>query len=199
MTNTKIVIVAKDAEAAKTRFGESIQGVVPSPLTGESLIAAVNTALEGVAAEAHNVRAEGYAKGASEALLEMAAGKSGIAMALGSLAAQLNRSDSVAVPAAKALAISGTPAQLDALLAALQGGGSVDLKVAVAEAIGMILGRANDCPPAIADGLVAAMGAGADIKVRVAVAAALGKAKLDDAKKAKLLESLRKIGSPAAS
>jgi len=199
MANTKIVIVAKDAEAAKARFGESIHGVVASPLTGENLIAAVNTALEGVAVEAHNMRAEGYAKGASEALLDMAAGRSGIAMALGSLAAQLNRGDSVAVPAAKALGISGTPGQLDPLLAALQGGGSVDLKVAVANAIGMILGRANDCPAAVADGLVAAMGAGADIKVRVAVAAALGKAKLDDARKAKLLESLRKIGSPASS
>lgn len=199
MANTKIVVVAKDAEAAKARFGESIHGVVAGPLTGDSLLAAVNTALEGVAVEPRNARAESYAKEASSALQAMAAGKSGIAMALGSLQAQLNRTDAVAVPAARALGLSGTPAQLDALLAALQGSGSVDLKVAAADAIGMILGRASDCPAAVADGLGAVLGSDADLKVRTATAAALGKAKIDDARKAKLLESLKKVGSPAAS
>ncbi len=199
MASTKIVVVAKDVEAAKARFGETVQGVVPAPLTGDGLIEAVNTALEGVAVEPRNARAEIYAKEASQALMAMAAGKSGIALALGSLAAQLTRSDAVAVPAAHALGLSGSGAQLEALLSALQGAGSVELKVAVAEAIGMILGRADSCSDALADGLGAVLASDADTKVRMAVAGALGKAKIDDARKAKLLQSLKKVATPASS
>ncbi|MGE3174725.1 MAG: HEAT repeat domain-containing protein [Planctomycetota bacterium] len=197
MANTKVVIVAKDVEAAQERFGDTVAGVVAAPLTGDSLIEAVNTALDGVDVEPRNARAESYAQHASSALLSMAAGKSGIAMALQSLAAQLNRADAVAVPAAKALGLSGTMAQVDALLGALQGSGSADLKVAAANAIGMILGRSGPCPDMVADGLAAVLGGDAEVSVRTAVAAALGKAKLDDARKANLLGSLRKIGSPA--
>jgi HEAT repeat protein len=199
MANTKVVIVGKDVEKAKARFGETVQGVIAAPLTGANLLEAVNKALEGVAVEPQNARAENYAKGASEALLTLASGKSAIGGALGSLAAQLNRGDSVSVPAAKALGLSGNQAQLQALLAALAGGGSVDLKVAVANAIGQILGRADACPAPISEGLMGVLNSDADVKIRVAAAAALGKAKLDDASKAKLLDSMKKIGSvPAA-
>jgi hypothetical protein len=173
--------------------------VIAAPLTGANLLEAVNKALEGVAVEPQNARAENYAKGASEALLTLASGKSAIGGALGSLAAQLNRGDSVSVPAAKALGLSGNQAQLQALLAALAGGGSVDLKVAVANAIGQILGRADACPAPISEGLMGVLNSDADVKIRIAAAAALGKAKLDDASKAKLLDSMKKIGSvPAA-
>jgi hypothetical protein len=199
MTNSKVVIVAKDVEKAKARFGETIQGVVAAPLTGANLLEAVNKALEGVAVEPQNARAENYAKGASESLLVLAMGKSAIGGALGSLAGQLNRGDAVAVPAAKALGLSGNQGQLQALLAALAGGGSVDLKVAAANSLGQILGRADACPAAISEGLMGVLNSDADVKIRIAAAAALGKAKLDDASKAKLLDSMKKIGSvPAA-
>ena len=198
MANTKVVIVTKDAEKAKARFGETIQGTVAAPLTGANLLDAVNKALEGVPIEPQNARAENYAKNASESLLAVATGKLDITAALGSLAAQLNRADAIAVPAAKALGLGGSGVQLDALLGALTGSGSVDLKVAVASAIGQILGRSGACPPAVASGLLAVLSSDADVKVRSAAAAALGKAKLDDGSKAKLLNSLKKIGSAPA-
>jgi hypothetical protein len=50
MANTKIVIVAKDEEKAKARFGETISGVIKAPLTKDNLNEAVAKALEGVAA-----------------------------------------------------------------------------------------------------------------------------------------------------
>ncbi|MEI6129967.1 MAG: HEAT repeat domain-containing protein, partial [Planctomycetota bacterium] len=73
MASTKIVIVAKDTEKAQARFGETIHGVIKAPLTKETLNEAINTALAGVAAEPQNVRAESYAKSASESLLTLAA------------------------------------------------------------------------------------------------------------------------------
>jgi HEAT repeat protein len=198
MASTKIVIVAKDTEKAQARFGETIHGVIKAPLTKETLNEAINTALAGVAAEPQNVRAESYAKSASESLLTLAAGKSNIKNALVSLAGQLNRGDSIAVPAAKALGLSGGEPQLDALLMALSGSGSVDLKVAAAGALGQILGRAKTCPKPVAEGLMTALNSDADVKVRSAAAAALGKAKVDPAEKAKLLDSMKKIGVAAA-
>ena len=198
MANTKIVIVAKDEEKAKARFGETISGVIKAPLTKDNLNEAVTKALEGVAATPQSVRAEGYAKGASESLFALAAGKNNISAALASLAAQLNRADAIAIPAAHALGISGTDAQLDSLLAALKGAGSVDLKVAAAMAMGQILGRSATCPASCSEGLMAVLSSDADVKVRTAAAAALGKAKIDDAAKAKLLDSMKKIGTAPA-
>jgi HEAT repeat protein len=198
MANTKIVIVAKDEEKAKARFGDTITGVIKAPLTKDNLNEAVTKALEGVAATPQSVRAEGYAKGASESLFALAAGKNNISAALASLAAQLNRADAIAIPAAHALGVSGTEAQLDSLLAALKGAGSVDLKVAAAMAMGQILGRSAACPATCSEGLMAVLGSDADVKVRTAAAAALGKAKIDDAAKAKLLDSMKKIGTAPA-
>jgi hypothetical protein len=43
-----------------------------------------------------------------------------------------------------------------------------------------------------------ALNSDADVKVRSAAAAALGKAKVDPAEKAKLLDSMKKIGVAAA-
>ncbi|MBK8099729.1 MAG: HEAT repeat domain-containing protein [Planctomycetes bacterium] len=198
MANTKVVVVAKDVEAAKTRFGDGVT-VVQGPLGGEGLITAVNTALEGVAVEPANARAEGFAKGASEALLALATGNSNIGGSLASLAGQLNRSDAVSVPAAKALGLSGTGDQLDALLAAVSGSGSGELKVAAASAMGGILGRMSDAPAKVVEGLKGVLLSGAEPALRTAIAVALGKAKLSDAEKASLIEALRKVGSVAKS
>ena len=200
MASTKVVVVAKDVEAATARF-ETFSGlvsVVAGPLTSESLIAAVNTAMEGVGAEPQSVRAEGYATDASIALLAMAAGKCSIKGALGSLEKQLDRADSVSVPAAKALGLNGEEANLGALVAAMKGSGSVELKVASADAIGEILGRASSCSDEVGQALGDVLGSDADMQIRLAVAGAIGKAKVDDARRALLLGALKKVGSPAA-
>jgi hypothetical protein len=197
MANTRVVVIAKDVEQAKARFGDSV-GVVAAPLTGESLIAAVNTALEGVSSPA-NVRAEGYATQASAALLAMAQAKGPITSAVAGLAQQLGRSDGIAVPAAKALGHSAGASELGALLAALAGGGSIDLKKACAEAVGNIVGRVGSCPDEVAVGLMEAMAATTDIGLRTSIAVALGKANLDGQRKADLLKKLNRIASaPAA-
>ncbi|MEQ1631332.1 MAG: HEAT repeat domain-containing protein [Planctomycetota bacterium] len=200
MANTKVVVVAKDVESATARF-EPFAGlvtVVAGPLTSETLVGAVNTALEGVAIEPQSVRAEGYAAQASAALLALAEGKASIGLALGSLEKQLDRADAVAVPAAQSLGISGGEAQLAALVEALRGTGSVDLKVAAADSIGQILGRAETCSDEVGRGLAEVLQAGdADIRIRMAAAAALGKAKVDDARRALLMGAMKKIGSPA--
>jgi alkylhydroperoxidase family enzyme len=200
MANTKVIVVAKDAEAATSRFEpfSGLVSVVAGPLTSESLVAAVNTAMEGVGAEPQNVRAESYATQASNALLAMAAGKCSIAGALGSLEKQLDRADAVAVPAAKALGLNGTDSNLAALVTTLKGSGSSELKIASAEAIGDILGRANSCSDEVAQALADILGSDAEMPIRLAVAGAVGKAKLDSARRAALFGSLKKVGAPAA-
>lgn len=189
---TRIVIIAKDVEAAQAHFGETVNGVVQAPLSGEALIAEVNRVLDGVNSPG-GARAEAYAKGASEALLAVAAKKGRIDGALDSLTRQLNRGDAVAVPAARALGLGGNAGQLEALVAAL-GAGTPDVKKAAAEAIGNILARMNDCPLAVADALIELVASDAEQDLRTAVAVALGKAKLEPAKAAQLQAKLRKAG-----
>ena len=196
MANTKIVIVAKDEATAKARFGDSV-GVIKSPLSGENLVAAVNTALEGVTTPG-NARAEAYAQKASEALLAVAANKGALGSALGSLVAQLNRGDAVSVPAAKALGFAGGAPELAALCAALAGSGSVDLKKAAAESCGNILARMGACPDDVCASLVAALDAANDSGLRTALATALGKSKLPAGKQAEILKKLARIATAPA-
>lgn len=196
MANTRIVVIAKDVEAAKTRFGEGV-GVVQAPLTGEALIAAVNTALEGSSSPVAE-RAEAYASKASQALLSVASQKGGIDGALVSLGKQLNRGDAVAVPAARSLGLAGGIAQLADLVPALSGAGSLDLKKAAAEAIGNVLGRLDTCPADAAAALMAVVGSDADVSLRTAAAIALGKAKIDNQQKADLQKKLSRIAGGAA-
>ena len=196
MANTKVVVIAKDEEAAKARFGEGV-GVVKAPLTGESLIAAVNTALEGQS-NPISVRAEAFAAKASSALMAMASNKAGIGGALANLALQLNRNDSVSVPAAKSIGLAGSAAELPALVAALGGSGSVELKKAAAEAIGLVVHRAGSCSDDVAAALIAALDGNTDIGLRTSIAIALGKASLDPVKKSELLKKLGRIATGAA-
>lgn len=191
LSNTRIVIVAKDTDAAAERFGDSIHGVVQAPLTGESLVAEVNRVLEGVS-NPSGARAEGYAARASEALHAVAAGKGSIAPAITNLTSQLNRADAVAVPAAKTLGIAGGADQLDALRGVLEGGSDA-VKTAAADAIGNILSRIDSAPEAIVTALLAAVQGDGDVELRSAAARALGKAKLQARQKAEVQKRLRKI------
>lgn len=196
LANAKIVIVAKDEAAAKARFGDSV-GVIKAPLSGENLVAAVNTALEGVTTPG-NARAEAYAQKASESLLAIAANKGAVGSALGSLCAQLNRGDAVSVPAAKALGFAGGAPELSALCAALAGSGSIDLKKAAADSCGNILARLGACPDDACASLMAALDAANDAGLRTALATALGKAKLTASKQAELLKKLARVASAPA-
>ncbi|GAB4148488.1 MAG: hypothetical protein Fur0037_16810 [Planctomycetota bacterium] len=195
LQHVKILVVAKDPEAARARFSDSVTDVIQGPLTGESLVSAINSALEGVPIEPRNARAEMVAKQASEALLRLSEGRADIGGALVSLAAQLNRADAIAIPAARALSFSGGTAQLDPLLQAVTGGGSDDLKCAAAYAIGSILARTGESPAKIVEGLSAVVHSDQSIAVRTAAATALGRAHLADGDKARLIDSLRKIAT----
>lgn len=190
MANTKIVVVTKDEEAASERFGDGVS-FIAAPLTAENLSTAVASALEGAESPAA-ARAEDYASKASAALLDLAGRKADIAPAMSNLALQLNRGDSVAVPAAKAIGLSGGEGELTALVGALENG-SDDLKKASALAIGGVLSRMSSCPEDIANALSAAMDASSDAGFRTAVATAFAKAKLDPAKKLELMQKLSRI------
>jgi hypothetical protein len=196
MANTKIVVIAKDVEQAKSRFGDGVT-VVQGPLTGESLVAAVNQALEGVT-NPNSERAEGWAGKAGAALHAMAAGKGNIAAAVGTLAQQLNRGDHVAVPAALALGLAGGAAELPALTAALANSGSIEVKKAAAEACGDVLQRLGNCPDDVLAALIAALDAATDVELRLAIGMALGKAKLPAEKHGELLHKLNRIAAPAS-
>jgi HEAT repeat protein len=194
MANTKVVIIAKDVEAAKTRFGDTVQGVVQAPLTGEALVTEVSRVLEG-SANPVGARAEAYAKGASEALFAVAA-KGSIEGALKNLALQLNRGDDVAVPAARALGLGGGAGQFDALVAALSSS-SAAVKLAAAEAIGHILSRTDGCPASVADALIGVVSGDGEVALRTAAAVALGKAKLDTARALEVQKKLGKVAGVA--
>ncbi len=193
MAHTKIVVIAKDEEQAKTRFGDGV-GVVKGPLTGESLVAAVNAALEGVT-NPNSERSEAWAGKASAALLAMAAGKGDIRGAVGVLAQQLNRGDHVAVPAALALGLAGGAEQLPALTAALANSASIEVKKAAAEACGDILQRLPSCPDDVLAALAAALDGATDVGLRTSIGQALGKAKLSADKHGELLKKLHRIAS----
>lgn len=188
--NTKFVIITKDQDAASERFGDEV-GYITAPLSAENLQAAVATALEGVE-DAAGAKREDYASKASAALHDLASRKVNIGAAVENLALQLNRSDSVAVPAAMAVGLSGGEGQLTALLGALESG-SDDLKKASATAIGNILGRMSSCPDNVALGLMGAMDSATDVGLRTAIAAALGKAKIGADKKLELMQKLARI------
>lgn len=191
MNNARILVVAKDVEAAQTRFGEGVT-CIQGPLTSENLLAAVGTALEGTTTPA-GVRAESYAQGASAALLSMAKHKALVGPALANLAAQLNRGDAVAVPAAQTLGVAGGQEHVAALVAALSGAGSAELKIAAAVAMGEILARLDGCEDSTLDALVAVVTSEQDAKVRGAAASALSRAKVDVAKKSLLQKRLSKV------
>ncbi|MGK0205770.1 MAG: HEAT repeat protein, partial [Planctomycetota bacterium] len=190
MDNAKIIMVTKDEEAASERFGDDVTFII-APLSAESLQAAVAAALEG-AENPGNARAEGYASKASAALLSLAGRKADIGGAMANLALQLNRGDSVSVPAAKAIGISGTEAQLTALIGALENG-SDDLKKASARAIGNVLSRMSTCPDNVYAALSAAYDANPDLALRTAIASALGMAKVDAQKHQEMRKKLRRV------
>lgn len=199
MANVKILVVAKDAEAAKAKFGDRIHGAIAGPLTGDALLAAVNQALEGSELGANRARADAVAIDASNALADLADRRVAIGGALANLSAQLNRQDAVALPAAHAIGSGGSPADLGALCGAVKAeGSSLELKIAATHAIGAILGRAGEVPAPVLEDLFAIATSGADIKLRAAAAGALGKGKLTPGDSLRLIEALKVGPAPVA-
>lgn len=190
MANTKIVIVTKDEGQAAERFGDGVT-FITAPMTAESLQAAVSSALEG-AENPSGDRAEGFASKASAALLALAGRQADIGGAMAKLALQLNRGDSVSVPAARAIGLSGGEGELSALVSALQNG-SDDLKKAAATAIGGVLSRMSECPENVLTAMMDALDGSSDPGMRMAIAAAFGKAKLDSQTKLDLMKKLRRV------
>ncbi len=175
----KILVVSAVADKATERFGDTIHGVITSPLSADALQKGVDEALAGVDPGASRRRANRVAVQASEALLKLAQDRVNVTAALGNLAAQLNRSDDVARPAAATLGEAGGEDQIPALVAAIKGAGSLELKVDCSSSLGRILGRlpqTEDSTFAVLRAVAA--DASADMKLRRAVVAALGKAKL---------------------
>lgn len=194
LANTKILVVANNVEEATTRFGDRINGVIAGPVTGDALTAKVKEMLADVDVGANRKWAEEIAGSASAALASLSQKGLDISSATEKLAAQLNRHDAVAVPAAHALAVSGTSADIDALVAAVTGGGSVELKKAAANAIGSILARAGSAPAGLVEKLNGAM-AGADASLQLAIAGALGRAGLAAGDQLKLIDMIRAEGA----
>lgn len=197
LASAKILVLTTDEEKAKERFGDQV-GYIKGPLTGEALVAEVNKAMEGVV-DAAALRAESFAANASVALASVAANSNGaIAPVVANVAAQLGRADAVSVPAAKALGHGGGAGELPALSTALGGAGSVELKKAVAEAIGNICRRLGNCPDDVATALAAALDGATDVGLRTTIGVALSKCALSPAKYSELLKKLNRIAAPAA-
>jgi tetratricopeptide (TPR) repeat protein len=202
LQHVKVLVLAKDVEKAAERFGSTIDGTIQSPLSTDNLQKAVDEALP--EADETRKRADAVAVAASQALRRLGASAVSLDGALGSLAAQLNRDDSVAVPAAAALGASGGAAQVGALLGSLESdGASIDLKVAAAKALGAIYARTNQAPDeASFNKLIGMLKSGADAKLARAIADALGRARLAPGDKLKLVDAIKglvRLGNGAAS
>jgi len=194
LANTKILIVASNNEEASSHFGDKINGVILGPISGEALTAKVNEVLADADVGAKRQWANSVASSASSALAELAQKGVDISSANKQLAGQLNRDDAIAIPAAHALSQSGTSADVDALVAAVTGSGSVELKKAAAQALGSILGRSGGTAPAAAVEKLTAAIAGAEPSLQLAIAGALGRAGLAHGDQLKLIDAIRSAG-----
>lgn len=195
MAGVKILVVSKNPDAAAARFGDKVDGVLAGPLSAEALRQEVDKIL-GDRLDANRAYAEQVAQAASRALEQLAAGRIEIRTALEDLAGQLDRADAVAIPAARALGLAGTEAQVGPLTEALTGSGSLELKIACADALGHIFARGAKAP---FDALLAVVTSGAEAPLRAAIVRALGKAALEPGQKLKLVETLRVWPLPAGS
>jgi hypothetical protein len=202
LQHVKVLVLAKDVEKAAERFGSTIDGTIQAPLSTDNLQKAVDEALPEV--DETRKRADAVAVAASQALRRLGASAVDLQGALANLASQLNRDDSVAIPAAGALGAGGGPAHAGALLAVLDSdAASLDLKVAVAQALGSIYGRAQQAPDeASFQKLLGNLKAGTDAKLARAIVEALGRAKLAPGDKLKLVDAIKglvRLGGEAAS
>ncbi len=196
-SGAKILVIANDLEKAQERFGDQVDGFIQGPLQGEAMMAEVERVLEGVSMDARNARADKVAVEASLALSSLASSGVQVGRVEESLVKQLNRGDDIAIPAAQALGEGGSMAgSLPALVQSIVAGDSLNLKVAAAQAAGLIMARSNDNPFAVEndtsfDSLIALVkDEGTENELRQAVITALGKAKLSPGQHLQLVKTL---------
>lgn len=203
LAHVKVLVLAKDVDAAAEKFSGMIDGTIQAPLSAENLQKAVSEALPEM--DESRKRADRVAVAASEALARLGANSVGLGAALDNLGKQLTRDDTVAVPAARALGQGGGVNNIASLLDAVTGdSASVDLKVAAAHAIGSIYSRAGQAPDEATFGkLLGLLTSGTDAKLTGAVSQALGRVRLTPSDKLKLIDALKGLvslsGAAAAS
>lgn len=168
--------------------GDNVQ-MIDATFKSEDLRKLVLDAVKDVAAEPAKVRAAAVAANSGKALVRLAQNRVNIAGAVKAIASQLGRDDSVAIPVANAIGEGGS--SIDALVGAITGGGSLDLKKASAGAAGKVLGRIKAITASQFGALkkIAADGS-ADAGLRAAITAALGKADLSPAQRLELAQAL---------
>ncbi len=184
-----LVLLAKDPAAAAAMYGDKLAGAS----SGAADMAAIEAAL-GKALEGDRARAEGLAARAAETLAHLAhGGKSNLSGVFGALVAATARPDAVAVPALHALGAAGGAGEASTLVAVLADEKrSEGARVAAGDAVASILARS----PAVLDGaaltqVAAVASSGAPISVREAASRAIGRAQIDPAARAGILQKLR--------
>ncbi|MHC5062715.1 MAG: HEAT repeat domain-containing protein [Planctomycetota bacterium] len=187
----KILLLSKDEAAAET-YGDSIDGILVGPLTGDSLASKAKEVLADMDAR-RQTRADRISTAASTALYSLARSGADVVPAMGRLAAQLDRRDPVALPAAMAIGEGGDVGSIPSLLQVLSAqDSSLELKLACARATGRILGRAEQLPSGCFAALMAiATDPAQDQGLRSAVVTALGKGRLSPGNRLKLTEALK--------
>ena len=191
--NAKILLLTPNEDSASEKFGELVDGFIAEQLSPDLLSSKANEFVETL--DARRAKANETAIAASNALNKLAQ-KINVSGAVQSLQAQLGREDSVSIPAAKALGAGGNVTSLGALGETLGGEGSLELKVASARAMGMILGRESSVPTQCFEQMIAiASDANAEPALRTAVVTALGSGSLAPGERLKLAETLRTIAA----
>lgn len=184
--DTPVFLVTADADMADA-YSDRVGGT----LTGAADIASVEAHLNDLSGD--RARADDLSRRSAEVLADLAAaGNSDLAGVLGDLGKTLaHRGDAVTIPAMQALGAAGTPDQIAALVAVVADDGRSDeARAAAAGALAGIFGRyaaSADSASALREVLTS----DAPIGVRAAVARALGRAGLDGAARASLLQDVR--------
>lgn len=189
--STKVLLLTRSDESA-TRFEGKVDGVikVEGQLAAADLVAkAIEVAGE---IDPRRAGADKVAIAAAHTLVKLAREKVDVSAAAENLAAQLDREDAVAIPAATALGEGGTLAHVGKLAALVTGEtASEGLKVAAAEAIGGIFTRADAVPDAVFDGLlVIARDEAKPLALRAAIVSSLGRGKLSPGARSQLAAAL---------
>jgi HEAT repeat protein len=182
--STPIFVLAASAEQAGELFGEKVQGVLASADV-QPVLASLDPALDADRAQADALAA--HAASSLAALAAQGVDVRGTAAALASTLA--HRGDSVAVPAAGALAASGGPGEVAPLSAVVADGSrSEAVRVACADALSALFARGVSGAEAAAL-LQGVVNSDAPISVRRAAAGALGNLAIGGVERAALLRS----------
>lgn len=191
---TKVLLLAY-SEDGEANFGALVDGVIApeGDLTADELIAEATAVVDTL--EERRARADKVAIAAGGALYRVAEADVSILPVADKIAAQLDRDEAVAIPAARALGAGATLAQAPALVRALgKEDASLEFQVAVCDALGGILARADIVPSNVLEALTKiAANAELDLELRQAAADALGRGKIDAHTRLMLAEVLKAI------